>query len=220
MKILRTLKISISALPLLLTCLSAVPRPSQPAVPSANPPTVAHRFERPQWGDLDRNGRDTRADALVSQCLYVVFDVKGKHVKRAECFDLYTGSVIATDSAASALQIDHVFPASLAWKRRAWRNDNGSICTTAKHCDEYKRFYNDPMNLIVTRSRNNGRKSDRGPGFWCPSNPKAFPVITAIIEQDILKYQFPILESERAGIEKWKHGECIAGSILLTSEGK
>lgn len=78
----------------------------------------AQRFDRPRWADFDRDGKDTRAEVLEALCPEVRWDAAGRRVTAATCLDLYAGSEISTDSAAQAIQIDHIFPAVRAWRAR------------------------------------------------------------------------------------------------------
>lgn len=114
------------------------------------------------WADVDGNDCRTRDDILAR-------DLR-KVVKRDACTvtagvlaDPYTGATEAfTKARASAIQIDHVVPLSLAWRSGASAWAPGKRAT----------FANDPLNLLAVDGRANQAKSDSGPSEWLPSNTK------------------------------------------------
>jgi hypothetical protein len=153
------------------------------------------------------------AEVLSAQCQRVTWN--GSHVAHAECFDAYSGAEVITDTAPSALQVDHVLPSAEAWKRRAWHNADGTTCEDAKHCAEFVRFFNDTSNLIVTRARTNIRKSDRMPSEWCPANGGAFPLIARIVRQTASRWSIPLTAQDRAGLAAWDRRQCYHGAKVV-----
>lgn len=177
--------------------------------------TVDPPFHRPRWGDLDHDGLDTRADVLAATCGRVTWDPRHRHVRHAECLDLYSGAVVATDAAAQALQVDHLYPASVAWHRKAWYTDTGTRCAYAESCSSYVKFFNDTSNLVVTRSRTNGRKSDKMPGEWCPADPAARAVAAVKFINIRNKYDLPTTPDDALGLTAWAGQRCAPGAAVL-----
>lgn len=114
------------------------------------------------WADVDGNDCRTRDDILARDLTAVV--------KRDSCTvvsgklaDPYTGKALTFAKAkASAIQIDHVIPLSLAWDSGA---DTWPVGKRAA-------FANDPANLLAVDGPTNLRKSDSGIAEWLPPNAK------------------------------------------------
>ena len=114
------------------------------------------------WADVDGNDCRTRDDILAR-------DLR-KVMKRDACtvvsgilLDPYTGArLVFAKAKASAIQIDHVVPLSLAWYSGAATWPLGKRAT----------FANDPLNLLAVDGPTNLRKSDSGPSEWLPPNTK------------------------------------------------
>jgi hypothetical protein len=112
------------------------------------------------WVDVDANGCGTRDDILSRDLVGVT--------KRDRCVvvsgvlhDPYTGRDITFSKAdATAVQIDHVVPLSLAWQLGAAQWSQG----------ERVAFANDPANLLAVDGPSNEQKSDSGPDAWLPAN--------------------------------------------------
>ncbi len=114
------------------------------------------------WADVDENSCRTRDDILARDLTDVV--------KRDSCTvvsgklaDPYTGKALVFSKAkATAIQIDHVIPLSLAWDSGADAWSTGKRAT----------FANDPANLLAVDGPANQRKSDSGLAEWLPPNAK------------------------------------------------
>ena len=114
------------------------------------------------WADVDGNDCRTRDDILARDLRQVQ--------KRDACTvvsgvlaDPYTGrKLVFRKAAASAIQIDHVVPLSLAWRSGA---DHWPLGKRAA-------FANDPLNLLAVDGPANQAKSDSGPSDWLPPNAK------------------------------------------------
>lgn len=182
-------------------------------------PAAAQRFERPFWADSDHDCRDTRAEVLSEKCSSVTWNQSGCRVVRAVCTDAYSGAEVATDSPSQALQVDHLLPASVAWKRGTWLLKNGARCTEPAHCPTYLTFFNDVQNLNVTRARTNRQKSDLMPGVagkskdkdgkgWCPESPAVRPAVAHQFRAVAATYHIPLTASEFAGLRAWDRGVC------------
>lgn len=114
----------------------------------------------PAWVDVDGNGCDTRDDILARDLTNV--RRRGScTVESGTLADPYTGrSMRFTKSAATAVQVDHVFPLGLAWQLGAAQWSLGERVT----------FANDPANLVAVDGPANERKSESGPDSWLPPN--------------------------------------------------
>lgn len=164
-------------------------------------PITAAEYKRPRWADADHDGLDTRAEVLTARCKVAEL-VKGR-VRRAICLDAYTGREVATDTAAQSLQVDHVLPAVRAWRSRSW--------TKA----EFREFFNDPVNLVVTRSKTNNDKSALLPHQWCPAVVSARMSTATRYEQTAARYRISLSPEELAGLAAWRRLECYPGSKVL-----
>lgn len=165
-------------------------------------------FERPSWADLDHDGLDTRADLIATVCTYIAWNSSRTRVLRAECPDLYDATIISTDTVPQSIQIDHLYPASVAWYRRVWVRADGKPCLQVKDCEQYRQFYNDVLNLTVTRSKTNNTKSDLMPAKWCPVDPYA-RVFTAIRFKLVAeKWKLPLTSEDERGLMAWSQGRC------------
>lgn len=115
-----------------------------------------------RWLDVDRNGCDTRNDALGAQLTDVV--------RRGSCTvlsgtlaDPYTGTSIGFvrgPGTSDLVQIDHVVSLSNAWQ-------TGAQALTA---DQRATFANDPLNLQAVHADTNMQKSDGDAATWLPRN--------------------------------------------------
>jgi len=115
----------------------------------------------PAWVlDADHNGCRQRDDALRRDLTGV--RTSGRCIVLAGTLDdPYTGTTVRFAKAdAAKVQIDHVYPLSLAWRHGAagWPQQRRVA------------FANDLANLLATTAAANNRKSDHGPGEWLPPN--------------------------------------------------
>ncbi|MDC9603219.1 DUF1524 domain-containing protein, partial [Pseudoalteromonas sp. GABNS16G] len=96
------------------------------------------------WKDVDGNGYDARADALISQSTgAIVFDPDNpKRVARGRWIVPYSGKIITN---ASETDADHVVPLNFAWRHGAdkWSDDRRV------------QFANDPRNILITSASHN-----------------------------------------------------------------
>ena len=114
------------------------------------------------WADVDQNGCRTRDDILARDLTATTF--RGScTVMSGVLADPYAGKRERFSKArASAIQIDHVIPLSLAWRSGASTWPAGKLAA----------FANDPLNLLAVDGPANQAKSDSGPSAWLPPNPK------------------------------------------------
>lgn len=165
------------------------------------PLTAAEPYKRPKWADADHDGLDTRAEVLTARCRLAT--LQERHVQQAICTDAYTGNEIGTDQAPQAIQIDHVLPAVRAWRSRSWAKA------------EFAEFFNDPANLLITRSRTNARKSDLLPHQWCPADGTIRPAIAEAYILTALRYGIELGVDERRGLSFWARRGCAPGARVL-----
>jgi hypothetical protein len=108
--------------------------------------------------DADHNGCRQRDDVLRRD-LTAVRTSNRCTVVAGTLRDPYSAvSVTFAKARADDVQIDHVYPLSLAWQHGA--------ATWTK--DQRVGFANDLANLIATTAAANRTKSDHGPGEWMP----------------------------------------------------
>ncbi len=169
-----------------------------------------HHAPRPAWADLDHDGQSTRVETILRDCSPVRLDAKGRKALEATCVDLYTGAEFATDTPAQSIQIDHLFPQSVARERWA------VVGVEDPHNGyTFEDFYNDPLNLQAVRSRTNGQKGDRMPQEWCPADPWIRPLLAERFRQVTEKYRLPLKREELAGLSMWDRGDCAPEAKVI-----
>lgn len=145
-------RINVSAISALLETL-----PASATAPSVRYDRVTHFGQA--WADVDRNGCDTRNDILGRDITGPSFKPGTRDCKvvDGELHDVYTGQIIPFNP-GPGIQIDHLWPLSLAWQSgaAAWSDD------------ERLRFANDPSNLQAVDGPANQSKGDSGPSNWLP----------------------------------------------------
>lgn len=110
------------------------------------------------WLDLDGDGCNTREE-IMARDLTDTERPDGCNVVAGVLDDPYTGrSITYSESDPTAVQIDHVYPLSLAWQHGAeqWSDERREA------------FANDPRNLIAADGPTNASKGDSGPADWMP----------------------------------------------------
>lgn len=152
----------------------------------------------PAWtddhhGTGGHNGCDTRNDILAKQLTEVVFRPGSKQcvVTSGVLRDPYTGALIHfTKADASAVQIDHIFPLSLAWDMGAnnWSKE--------RRVD----FANDQENLLAVDGPTNMSKGDSGPAEWLPINARYRCTYVKRFLELALGYQLPITRADAASV--------------------
>lgn len=97
--------------------------------------------------------------------------------------DPYTGADLPFSKAQAAdIQIDHVFPLSLAWQMGAAAWDR----------DRRTRFANDPLNLLAVDGGQNQIKKDSGPASWLPPSKSIRCAYAVRFAQVALAYQLAV----------------------------
>lgn len=146
----------------------------------------------PAWNDPDsRTGCDTRQTMLREALTDVVFKPGTRNCKVLSGTlqsDPYTGQTIQyTNTQASVLQVDHLYPLARAWDSGAWAWD----------LKQRQRFANDHDNLIVVSGKANMSKSDGGLDEWLPENVGFVCTYIGRVLGVAVKYALPITEAEK-----------------------
>ncbi len=131
------------------------------------------------------NGCYTRDDVLRRDLtdIQVRANTSGCVVISGTLADPYTGTVLHFEkNQAADIQIDHVYPLSLAWQLGAWQWD------PAKRL----RFANDPLNLLAVDGQQNEVKSNSGPASWLPPNKRIRCAYAVRFAQVALAYQLVV----------------------------
>ncbi|TWD81750.1 uncharacterized protein DUF1524 [Kribbella amoyensis] len=136
------------------------------------------------------NGCDTRNDILATQLTEVQYRERSKCVVVAGTLaDPYTGRRIDfRKAAATAVQIDHLYPLARAWDMGASR------WPQQRRVD----FANDhTANLLAVDGPANASKGDNGPGEWLPINRGYRCTYVLRYLQVARKYGLPITTDDR-----------------------
>lgn len=115
------------------------------------------------WFDADRNGCDTRNDILRRDLRNFTLKAgtNGCLVLSGTLVDPYTGNTtnfVRSQSASSAVQIDHVVALADAWQKGAQQLSLSTRTALA----------NDPLNLLAVTSSMNEAKGDGDAATWLP----------------------------------------------------
>jgi hypothetical protein len=141
------------------------------------------------WADTDHNGCDTRNDMLKAQLTAVELrDGSSCVVVAGQLADPYTGRTIVFRKAqATAVQIDHRYPLSLAW-------DMGAAGWTVQRRTD---FANDEsVNLLAVDGKANESKGDSGLSEWLPINKAYRCTYVLLYLQVAVKYGLPVTKAD------------------------
>jgi hypothetical protein len=143
------------------------------------------------WNDPnDHTGCDTRNRVLAAQLTDVVFKPGTNDCKvlSGQLVDPYSGEPLSFVSGAPTdIEIDHVFPLARAW-------DAGAANWPL---DKRIQFANDTDELLAVSGKQNGAKSDSGPGEWLPPNAAFACRYVQIYLTVAAKYQLAVTEADR-----------------------
>lgn len=152
-------------------------------------------YSRAQFGgelsqvDSDGNGCTDRDDVIREQ----IGGHKGEWLARdggcpltgGRVWDPYTADLYDEET---GIQVDHIYPLSLAWKTGAewW--------SAAKRV----RFAHDPANLMAVSTSANAAKGDSGPGEWRPAEGHCWYAhrFTAVVS----KYRLTVQPADRVAL--------------------
>lgn len=135
----------------------------------------------------------TRNNVLAAQLHDVAFeDGSDCVVVSGTLDDPYTGTVVPMERGGPVtVDIDHVYPLSLAWDMGAasWPQDRRT------------EFANDVgVNLLASESSANRAKGDSGPGEWMPAN-SAFHCGYAVAYIDVARqYDLAVTRADEAAL--------------------
>lgn len=140
--------------------------------------------------ELGRDGCDTRNGILARDLQQPVFK-PGPHrcvVIGGWLVDPYSGQLV--ELAAGAVEIDHVFPLSVAWDRGAaeWS------------LQRRKDFANDPTNLLATATISNQAKRAKMPNQWHPATHPGRCLYASRFVEVARRYQLKITVTEAAAV--------------------
>lgn len=135
---------------------------------------------------MGHDGCDTRNNILGRDGTQTVLKAgQTCKVLSTVLLDPYTGSEL---TGLEDIQIDHVYPLSLAWRMGAasWPMQTRTA------------FANDPLNLLAVDAAANQEKSDSGPGEWLPPNTAVQCAYAVRFAQVAVRYGLPMSEDDRA----------------------
>lgn len=163
----------------------------------------------PDWTDEHNgvgghNSCDTRNDVLARDLRNVALDPGSEcEVASGVLRDPYTGRRIDFDAAAdpNAVQVEHIYPLSLAWQRGAY------AWSEQQRVD----FANDiQRNLIAVDGPTNMSKGDDSPAEWLPPNDAYQCEYLYRFLKVAAHYDLPITDSDAAVVEQ-QATQCGAG---------
>jgi len=157
------------------------------------------------WADVDRNGCDTRNDALRRDLTGLVIKpgTNGCTVTSGSLEDPYGGHTVSYVRGGSTVEVDHVVSLADAWASGANRWDLSA--RTA--------FANDPLELLATTTALNQAKGDKNAARWLPP-AVSFRCQYASLQVAIKsKYTLTVTAAERAAIGKVLTG-CTTQGLL------
>jgi len=147
----------------------------------------AAEYDRSQfrhWSDLDKNGHNSRYEALMSGIVGGVLCP-------------YTGQVLAP---SEKVDIDHIVPLAYAW------NHGAEAWTDLRR----EQFANDPENLLAVSADVNRAKGAKPPAEWLPPNlryvPRYIERFTKICVKYSLECDFVGLSSQFTEYSKVRNG--------------
>lgn len=143
------------------------------------------------WG---RNGCDTRNDILRRDLNPKEFKAGSdcKIVSGVLAVDPYTGTTINWQLGADSIDIEHLWPLSLAWQMGAAR------WSETRRTD----LANDPLNLFAADSGENRARGDSSPASWLPKNKAVRCTWAGRFAAVALKYDIPVTEADKEMLTK------------------
>lgn len=162
---------------------------SRPEVPGYRRAAFGQTWTDNHNGTGGHNHCDTRNDMLKAQLTKVEYrDAKQCVVVAGELADPYTGRAIVFRKAqATAVQIDHRYPLSLAW-------DMGAAGWTVQRRTD---FANDESaNLLAVDGKANESKGDSGLSEWLPINKAYRCTYVLRYLQVAAKYGLPVTKAD------------------------
>ncbi|MGW7617445.1 HNH endonuclease family protein [Streptomyces antimycoticus] len=115
------------------------------------------------WVDADRDGCNTRAEVLLEEAVVPPMVGSGCAISGGVWHSYYDD---ADQTAARALDIDHMVPLAEAW-------DSGASAWTPAERQAYANDLGDARALVAVTARENRQKADQDPATWLPSDEGA-----------------------------------------------
>lgn len=119
-------------------------------------------------------------------------------VVRGSWIDEITGLEYSDVDPSRLLEIDHLIPLQ-------WACEYGAATWTEAQRND---FYNDEVCLLVTTSRENGRKSDLGADVFLPSDDELACEYIDQFQECLTRYPFQITDAVRNGLASHDKAEC------------
>ncbi|WP_374456085.1 HNH endonuclease family protein [Nocardioides sp.] len=110
------------------------------------------------WVDADGDGCDTREEVLISEAEEAPTIGSGCSLSGGRWYSYYEG---ASQTSASALDIDHLVPLAEAW-------DSGARTWTAARREAYANDMGDTRSLVGVTASYNRSKGDQDVAEWLP----------------------------------------------------
>ena len=154
------------------------------------------------WIDQDHDGKNTRAEVLITESLVAVrFTSTGKTVSTGKWLSLYDGE---TWTRASDVDIDHVVALGEAWRSGAWK-------WSAARRQAYANDLGVPWTLRAVTDNVNQAKSDDDPTNWLPPLESANCVYLTDWVAVKIRWKLSVDAEERQAIrDGWLDARCFA----------
>jgi len=154
------------------------------------------------WVDANGDGRNTRAEVLISESLVSVhFSPTGKTVSTGKWLSLYDGE---TWTRASDVDIDHVVALGEAWRSGAWK-------WSSSRRQAYANDLGVAWTLRAVTDNVNQAKSDDDPTNWLPPLESATCVYLTEWVAVKIRWKLSVDAEERQSIrDGWLNARCFA----------
>ncbi len=154
------------------------------------------------WIDQDHDGKNTRAEVLITESLVAVrFTSTGKTVSTGKWLSLYDGE---TWTRASDVDIDHVVALGEAWRSGAWK-------WSAARRQAYANDLGVSWTLRAVTDNVNQEKSDDDPTNWLPPLESANCVYLTEWVAVKIRWKLSVDAEERQSIrDGWLDARCFA----------
>lgn len=154
------------------------------------------------WIDANRNGKDTRAEVLITESLVsVTFSSTGKTVSTGKWLSLYDGE---TWTKASDVDVDHVVALAEAWRSGAWK-------WSSARRQSYANDLGVAWTLRAVTDNVNQEKSDDDPTYWLPPLESATCVYLTEWVAVKIRWKLSVDAEERQSIrDGWLDARCFA----------
>jgi hypothetical protein len=154
------------------------------------------------WVDANGNGKNTRAEVLITESLVSVrFTSTGKTVSTGKWLSLYDGE---TWTSASDVDVDHVVALAEAWRSGAWK-------WSSSRRQSYANDLGVAWTLRAVTDNVNQSKSDDDPTYWLPPLESANCLYLTEWVAVKIRWKLNIDAEERQSIrDGWLDARCFA----------